>query len=91
MQCSYLRLVSRGCNRITGWLVVLQGGKKVLVSKNVNPQRTFSIENYCYPVMEVILVDYCSETGCLNLSDLERKELLVTLGQSILKTPTILD
>lgn len=51
----------------------ITGRKKVLVSKNVNPQRLSAIENYCYPVMEVILVDYCSETGCLNLSDLEEK------------------
>ncbi len=51
----------------------ITGRSRVLVAKNINPQRLSTIENYCFPVMTVETVDYNQVSGQLDLKDLENK------------------
>lgn len=56
----------RMASRITGRDVVL-------VPQNLNPDRRSIIGNYCHPDIEVVEVGFDSETGSLDIEDLEKK------------------
>lgn len=46
---------------------------EVLIPKTISRDKLKIIQNYCSPQIECILVDYCQETGALNLDDLSAK------------------
>ncbi len=53
---------------------------EILVSKIVSPERLAIIQNYCKPVMEVVLVETHPKTGQVNLEDLATKISSKTAG-----------
>lgn len=46
---------------------------EVLIPRAISPERLKIIKNYCSPHITCILVDYCEETGQLDLDDLKSK------------------
>lgn len=46
---------------------------EVLIPKTISKDKLKIIQNYCSPQIECILVDYCPETGALDLDDLQAK------------------
>ncbi|MFW9991363.1 MAG: aminomethyl-transferring glycine dehydrogenase subunit GcvPA [Candidatus Odinarchaeota archaeon] len=58
----------------------ITGREQVLVSSTVSPERLAIIRNYCKPVMEVILVKNHSETGRVDIDDLQSKISPKTAG-----------
>lgn len=46
---------------------------EVLIPKTISPERFTVIKNYCSPQITCTLVDYCEQTGELDLDDLRNK------------------
>ncbi|WP_391209603.1 aminomethyl-transferring glycine dehydrogenase subunit GcvPA [Psychrobacillus sp. L4] len=51
----------------------IKNRSEVLIPKTISPDRLNVIKNYCSPQVTCILVDYCEETGQLDLEDLKKK------------------
>ncbi len=51
----------------------ITGRNEVLVARSINPQRLLTIKNYCHPAMKVSLLEYDTETGCLDIGDFKAK------------------
>ena len=67
--CSSIRMAGRISSR-----------NEMLVSGSTSPDRLSVIKNYCEPVMTIVIVDFSSETGMLNISDLLKKTGSNTAG-----------
>ena len=67
--CSSIRMAGRISSR-----------NEMLVSGSTSPDRLSVIKNYCEPVMTIVIVDFSSETGMLNISDLLKKTRSNTAG-----------
>lgn len=51
----------------------ITGRSDVLIPKTISPDRLQVIQNYCSPHITCTSIDYCKETGQLDLEDLKRK------------------
>lgn len=51
----------------------MTGRNEALLPKTISPERLKIIKNYCSPDITCIMVDYCNESGQLNLEDLQKK------------------
>ena len=53
---------------------------EVIVSKTINPDRLLVIKNYCNPNVKVIMLDFDSKTGLVDIDDLNKKISRQTAG-----------
>jgi len=53
---------------------------EVIVSKTINPDRLLIIKNYCNPKVNVVMLDFDSKTGLVEINDLEKKISNKTAG-----------
>ena len=67
--CSSIRMAGR-----------ITGRKEMLVSGTISPDRLSVIKNYCEPVMQIVIVEYSSETGMMSLENLIKKTGSDTAG-----------
>jgi glycine dehydrogenase subunit 1 len=67
--CSSIRMAGR-----------ITGRKEILVSGTISPDRLKVIRNYCEPVMKVVMLDFSTESGMIQLDDLRRKAGSETAG-----------
>jgi len=58
----------------------ITGRAEILISSTISPDRLSVIRNYCKPIIEINLVEYCPETGRVNLDDLRAKISSKTAG-----------
>jgi glycine dehydrogenase subunit 1 len=58
----------------------ITGRKEILVSSITSPERLMVIKNYCHPVVKVIMVKHCPETGKMDIADLKSKISRNTAG-----------
>lgn len=58
----------------------ITGRDEVIVSKTINPNRLLVIKNYCNPNVNVVMLDFDSKTGLVDINDLEKKISNKTAG-----------
>ena len=51
----------------------ITGRSTVIIPRSLNPDRASIIKNYCYPQIDVIMVDYDVRSGLIDLSNLRGK------------------
>jgi len=58
----------------------ITGRDEVIVSKTINPNRLLIIKNYCNPNVNIVILDFDSKTGLVDINDLEEKISNKTAG-----------
>jgi len=58
----------------------ITGRNEVIVSKTINPDRLLVIKNYCNPNVNVVMLDFDSKTGLVDIDDLKEKISSKTAG-----------
>jgi len=58
----------------------ITGRDEVIVSKTINPNRLLIIKNYCNPNVNIVMLDFNSKTGLVDINDLEEKISNKTAG-----------
>lgn len=58
----------------------IKGRKQVLIADTISPDRLLVIQNYCRPVVSIMMVRHYPQTGLMDLEDLESKISSSTAG-----------
>ncbi len=58
----------------------ITGRKQILIADTVSPDRLAMMRNYCYPILDLILIGHDPETGVVKMEDLKAKLSQETAG-----------
>jgi len=58
----------------------ITGRKQILIADTVSPDRLAMMRNYCFPVLDLILIEHEPETGLIKMEDLKAKLSQETAG-----------